>query len=255
MMCPIDRSPLSAWNISRPTTTPRRPAQRWNAGPPPLPPVKTWFSISPSVSELATQRLHTGAKASIQLPDRARSPVMTAPAGHANSNELPPGPPKVPVRETVCAEATLQLMASTTNVAAVPGSHISHPLFAQVRVIPLNHGDTTFSSLQQGRAWPVTGRTWGVGSKRITEAPLGCARDVHDGAEGRELARIGDLFRRPEPTGVHAMSRAVGYSQSRRGQNAREALMNYGLVEGWEQLPTGYEHRDVAGVAVDREDR
>src|SRR5262245_53191269 len=155
----------------------------------------TRFSISPSVSELATQRLHTGAKASIQLPDRARSPVMTAPAGHANSNELPPGPPKVPVRETCCAEATLQLMASTTNVAAVPGSHISHPLFAQVRVIPLNHGDTTFSSLQQGRAWPVTGRTWGVGSKRITEAPLGCARDVHDGAEGRELARIGDLFR------------------------------------------------------------
>src|SRR5262245_29972551 len=31
--------------------------------------------------------------------------------------------------------------------------------------------------------------------------------------------------------------------------------MSYGLVEGWEQLPAGYEHRDVAGVAVDREDR
>ena len=29
----------------------------------------------------------------------------------------------------------------------------------------------------------------------------------------------------------------------------------YDLVEGWEQLPTGYEHRDVAGVAVDGEDR
>ena len=29
----------------------------------------------------------------------------------------------------------------------------------------------------------------------------------------------------------------------------------YSVVEGWEQLPPGYEHRDVAGVAVDGEDR
>ncbi len=29
----------------------------------------------------------------------------------------------------------------------------------------------------------------------------------------------------------------------------------YEVVEGWEQLPAGYEHRDVAGVAVDSEDR
>jgi DNA-binding beta-propeller fold protein YncE len=31
--------------------------------------------------------------------------------------------------------------------------------------------------------------------------------------------------------------------------------MRYDVVEGWEQLPKGYEHRDVAGVAVDLEDR
>src|SRR5262249_32796965 len=31
--------------------------------------------------------------------------------------------------------------------------------------------------------------------------------------------------------------------------------LKYQLVEGWEQLPKGYEHRDVAGVAVDSEDR
>lgn len=31
--------------------------------------------------------------------------------------------------------------------------------------------------------------------------------------------------------------------------------MRYGVVEGWEQLPSGYEHRDVAGVAIDAEDR
>jgi len=31
--------------------------------------------------------------------------------------------------------------------------------------------------------------------------------------------------------------------------------LSYGVVEGWEQLPAGYEHRDVAGVAVDGEDR
>ena len=31
--------------------------------------------------------------------------------------------------------------------------------------------------------------------------------------------------------------------------------LRYGVVEGWEQLPAGYEHRDVAGVAVDGEDR
>ena len=31
--------------------------------------------------------------------------------------------------------------------------------------------------------------------------------------------------------------------------------LKYELVEGWEQLPSGYEHRDVAGVACDGEDR
>lgn len=31
--------------------------------------------------------------------------------------------------------------------------------------------------------------------------------------------------------------------------------LGYEVVEGWEQLPTDYEHRDVAGVAVDGEDR
>ena len=31
--------------------------------------------------------------------------------------------------------------------------------------------------------------------------------------------------------------------------------LTYQVVEGWEQLPEGYEHRDVAGVAVDAEDR
>ena len=31
--------------------------------------------------------------------------------------------------------------------------------------------------------------------------------------------------------------------------------ISYSVVEGWEQLPKGYAHRDVAGVAVDGEDR
>jgi DNA-binding beta-propeller fold protein YncE len=31
--------------------------------------------------------------------------------------------------------------------------------------------------------------------------------------------------------------------------------LRYEVVEAWEQLPPGYVHRDVAGVAVDREDR
>ena len=31
--------------------------------------------------------------------------------------------------------------------------------------------------------------------------------------------------------------------------------MSYGVVESWEQLPSGYVHRDVAGVAIDGEDR
>src|ERR1051325_11342059 len=31
--------------------------------------------------------------------------------------------------------------------------------------------------------------------------------------------------------------------------------MRYAFVEAWEQLPKGYEHRDVAGVACDLEDR
>jgi len=33
------------------------------------------------------------------------------------------------------------------------------------------------------------------------------------------------------------------------------AKIKYSVVEGWEQLPRGYAHRDVAGVAVDGEDR
>jgi NHL repeat len=31
--------------------------------------------------------------------------------------------------------------------------------------------------------------------------------------------------------------------------------VKYKVVEGWEQLPKGFAHRDVAGVAVDQEDR
>jgi DNA-binding beta-propeller fold protein YncE len=36
---------------------------------------------------------------------------------------------------------------------------------------------------------------------------------------------------------------------------AQASTLSYEVVEGWEQLPSGYEHRDVAGVAVDAEDR
>jgi DNA-binding beta-propeller fold protein YncE len=36
---------------------------------------------------------------------------------------------------------------------------------------------------------------------------------------------------------------------------AQASGLRYEVVEGWEQLPTDYEHRDVAGVAVDGEDR
>src|SRR3972149_2912756 len=36
---------------------------------------------------------------------------------------------------------------------------------------------------------------------------------------------------------------------------AHAGALSYEVVEGWEQLPAGYEHRDVAGVAVDSDDR
>ena len=35
----------------------------------------------------------------------------------------------------------------------------------------------------------------------------------------------------------------------------RAGALRYEVMEGWEQLPAGYEHRDVAGVAVDADDR
>jgi hypothetical protein len=35
---------------------------------------------------------------------------------------------------------------------------------------------------------------------------------------------------------------------------AQSGTVRYGVVEGWEQLPGGYEHRDVAGVAIDSAD-
>src|SRR5216683_7099764 len=40
-----------------------------------------------------------------------------------------------------------------------------------------------------------------------------------------------------------------------RSVMATTSGLSYGVVEGWEQLPSGYQHRDVAGVAVDLEDR
>src|ERR1700737_4368540 len=40
-----------------------------------------------------------------------------------------------------------------------------------------------------------------------------------------------------------------------RSVMATTSGLSYGVIEGWEQLPAGYEHRDVAGVAVDGEDR
>ena len=36
---------------------------------------------------------------------------------------------------------------------------------------------------------------------------------------------------------------------------AQDGALKFQVVEGWEQLPEGYAHRDVAGVAVDGEDR
>jgi hypothetical protein len=36
---------------------------------------------------------------------------------------------------------------------------------------------------------------------------------------------------------------------------AQASALSYGVIEGWEQLPPGWEHRDVAGVAVDGGDR
>jgi len=36
---------------------------------------------------------------------------------------------------------------------------------------------------------------------------------------------------------------------------AQGSALGYEVIEGWEQLPGGYKHRDVAGVAVDSEDR
>jgi hypothetical protein len=36
---------------------------------------------------------------------------------------------------------------------------------------------------------------------------------------------------------------------------ASSSTRSYEVVEGWEQLPEGYAHRDVAGVAIDAEDR
>ena len=35
----------------------------------------------------------------------------------------------------------------------------------------------------------------------------------------------------------------------------QSSAVRYDVVEGWEQLPEGYAHRDVAGVAIDLEDR
>src|SRR5216683_59117 len=43
--------------------------------------------------------------------------------------------------------------------------------------------------------------------------------------------------------------------EPRRLVMAQGSALGYEVVEGWEQLPGGYKHRDVAGVAVDSEDR
>src|SRR5687768_6531110 len=44
-------------------------------------------------------------------------------------------------------------------------------------------------------------------------------------------------------------------TKSAREEDRMSDKIAYSVVEGWEQLPKGYVHRDVAGVAVDGEDR
>src|SRR5262245_53988741 len=53
-----------------------------------------------------------------------------------------------------------------------------------------------------------------------------------------------DLAQRP-PRELAAGKRGTGMANQ----------ITYQVVEGWEQLPKGFAHRDVAGVAVDQEDR
>src|SRR5213593_3682971 len=43
--------------------------------------------------------------------------------------------------------------------------------------------------------------------------------------------------------------------EQRRLAMAQGSALRYEVEEGWEQLPSGYVHRDVAGVATDSEDR
>src|SRR4051794_36502798 len=52
---------------------------------------------------------------------------------------------------------------------------------------------------------------------------------------------------RPTPGGASA--------GGRRAMALGTGEFRYEVVEGWEQLPAGWQHKDVAGVAVDANDR
>src|SRR5215211_4219528 len=93
-------------------------------------------------------------------------------------------------------------------------------------------------------------------------APVGVR--IRSRGSGREVARrCCDLLTgsgratRGRPTLSVLVQRARGRSFAREGIMAvvGSGDFRYEVVEGWEQLPAGWQHKDVAGVATDSKDR
>src|SRR4029079_13049728 len=70
------------------------------------------------------------------------------------------------------------------------------------------------------------------------------------GAEQRPF-----MLRYLSTNGVNRIFEMASNMTIRQEHMATSDQIKYSVVEGWEQLPKGWAHRDVAGVAVDQEDR
>src|SRR5215212_1160882 len=74
-------------------------------------------------------------------------------------------------------------------------------------------------------------------------------------SSGRRWAWSSTLATGPARAPFHQRPSRRAWRRPTQASNPARTTLQYELVPDWEQLPTGWEHGDVAGVATDSQDR
>src|SRR5207247_10465373 len=100
-------------------------------------------------------------------------------------------------------------------------------------------------------------RFTGSATRPRTRVPAGCAATSAPDARSTTASTSHAIDILIVASSDLASRYTIARGRARHGSRIarRRPTMRYEVVEGWEQLPKGFEHRDVAGVAVDGEDR